>query len=71
MAASRLVLGFPEILYDQPHLETRQVGNQSSKLEAGNWEKGYVGARLGTEQAHAEFSWNLGTFTWAQFACHT
>lgn len=38
MAASRLLLGFPEILYDRPHLETSQVANQSSKLEAGNLE---------------------------------
>lgn len=56
MAASRLLLGFPEILYNQPHLETSQAANQSSKLEAGNWEKGYVTARWGTEQARADNS---------------
>lgn len=48
MEASSFLLGFPEILYDQSHLETSQAANQSSKLEAGIWGKGYVTVRLGT-----------------------
>lgn len=46
MAASRLLLGFPEIIYDQPHLETSQAANQSSKLKVGNWRN--ITIRLGT-----------------------
>lgn len=39
MAARRLLLGFPEMLYKQTRLETSQAANPSCKLEAENLEK--------------------------------
>lgn len=48
MEAGGLLLGFPDMLYNQPHIQTSLAANQSGKLEAGNLGKGYTTIRLGT-----------------------